>query len=73
MKNFASIAKPLQRVTENNCTFDWSVDCQCAFDELRACLISPPVLLHPDYTRRFVLDTDASETGKGLLRMPVAP
>ena len=65
MGNFASIAKPLQQLTEKNSIFEWTVECQCAFDELRACLISPPVLSYPDYSRRFILDTDASDVGIG--------
>jgi len=65
VKNFASIAKPLQRLTEKNSNFDWNIECQNAFDKLRACLISPPVLSYPDYSRRFILDTDASDVGIG--------
>ena len=65
VKNFAAIAKPLHRLTEKSTDFKWTVECQHAFDVLRACLISPPVLYYPDYSRRFVLDTDASDIGIG--------
>ena len=65
MKNFAAIAGPLQRLTEKNSNFEWTIECQHAFDKLRACLVSSPVLSYPDYSRRFVLDTDASDTGIG--------
>ena len=65
VKNFAAIAGPLQRLTEKNSNFEWTVECQHAFDKLRACLVSSPVLSYPDYSRRFVLDTDASDTGIG--------
>eukprot|EP00731_Ephydatia_muelleri_P034946 Em0087g15a len=65
VKNFAAIAKPLHRLTEKNTDFKWTVECQLAFDVLRACLSSPPVLSYPDYSRRFVLDTDASDIGIG--------
>ena len=63
MKNFAAIAGPLQRLTDKNS--NWTIKCQHAFDILRACLVSSPVLSYPDYSRRFVLDTDASDTGIG--------
>eukprot|EP00731_Ephydatia_muelleri_P029883 Em0021g406a len=43
IKNFASLAKPLQRLTEKNVTFEWNESCQNAFDQLRACLVSAPV------------------------------
>ena len=65
VKNFAAIAKPLHRLTDKNANFIWTDECQKAFDVLRACLISPPVLSYPDYSQRFILDTDASDTGIG--------
>ena len=65
VKNFAAIAGPLQHLTEKNTTFEWTIECQHAFHKLRACLVSSPVLSYPDYSRRFVLDTDASDTGIG--------
>ena len=65
VKNFAAIAGPLQRLTEKNSNFEWTIECQHAFDKLGACLVSSPVLSYPDYSRRFVLDMDASDTGIG--------
>eukprot|EP00731_Ephydatia_muelleri_P023718 Em0015g1301a len=65
IKNFASLAKPLQRLTEKNVTFEWNESCQNAFDQLCACLVSAPVLAFPDYSKTFILDTDASENGIG--------
>ena len=44
IKNFSSIAKPLQCLTEKNNVFHWNELCQSAFDELRRCLVSSPVL-----------------------------
>ena len=65
VKNFDAIAKPLHHLTEKSTDFKWTVECQHAFDALRACLISPPVLSGQDYSRWFVLDTDASDIGIG--------
>ena len=45
--------------------FHWNELCQSAFDELHRCLVSPPVLAYPDYSKCFVLDTDASDVGIG--------
>ncbi len=36
-----------------------------AFEQLKARLISAPVLAYPDPTRPFILDTDASNEGIG--------
>ena len=45
--------------------FEWTNDCQEAFDNLRQKLVSAPILAFPDYTKSFILDTDASDTGMG--------
>ena len=65
VSGFASICKPLQHLTEKNVPFCWSPSCQQAFEELRNCLITAPILVYPDYTKPFVLDTDASDVGIG--------
>ena len=65
VKSFADIARPLHRLTEKRTSFHWSKDCQEAFERLRKALVSAPVLAYPDYTRPFILDTDASNTGIG--------
>ena len=65
VKNFATIAKPLHHLTEKTAKFEWTEQAQSAFEELRLRLVTAPVLAFPDYTRPFILDTDASETGVG--------
>lgn len=65
VRDFATIAKPLHRLTERTADFCWTPQCQDAFEELRSRLVSAPVLAFPDYSREFILDTDASDTGIG--------
>eukprot|EP00731_Ephydatia_muelleri_P011946 Em0006g840a len=72
VKDFALISKPLQRLTEKNAPFEWTIGCQNAFDELRKRLVSSPVLAYPDYERRFILDTDASDVGIGAVLSQVS-
>ena len=43
--------------------FEWTQQCQQAFDELKRRLINAPILVLPDFRRPFVLTTDASTTG----------
>lgn len=43
----------------------WEGECQRAFDDLRAALTSAPVLAYPDYTKPFIVETDASDKGLG--------
>ena len=59
------MARPLHRLTERNYHFKWTTECRQAFEELKAELTTAPVLAYPDYSRPFILDTDASDSGIG--------
>ena len=63
--NFATKAKPLHRLTKKTAKFKWSVQCQEAFIGLKQCLTTAPVLSLPDFTKQFILNTDASDSGIG--------
>ena len=65
MQNFAQIAKPLCKCTEQKAKFKWTQECQTAFEQLHNHLSTTPILAYPDFSREFVLDTDASDTGIG--------
>ena len=57
---FSEIAKPLHTLTEKNKTFQWTDKCQEAFSKLKEKLTSAPILAHPDFSKPFILDCDAS-------------
>ncbi|UYV62133.1 K02A2.6-like, partial [Cordylochernes scorpioides] len=65
VEGFADIAAPLHRLTEAKSTFHWNQDCESAFVTLKGGLCSSPVLVYPQPGMRFVLDTDASNSGIG--------
>lgn len=65
IKGFAEIAKPLHKLTERNTLFLWTSECQTSFDILRDRLSAPPILSYPDFSKPFILDTDASNEGIG--------
>ena len=65
VKDFAHIAQPLHRLTQNTASFAWTSACQDAFDELHRRLCSAPVLAYPNFSKHFILDTDASDVGIG--------
>ena len=65
VRDFATIAKPLHRLTEKTARFEWTPECHEAFQALRQGLCSAPILAFPNFTKPFVLDTDASNTGIG--------
>ena len=65
IQSFATIAKPLYQLTERGREFDWSKECSISFQELRSRLVAAPILAFPDFSKPFLLDTDACETGIG--------
>ena len=45
--------------------FQWTPACQEGFDQLKKALMEAPVLAYPDYSKPFILETDASLKGLG--------
>ena len=60
VKNFAELADPLVSLTRKGVPFVCGSEQQRAFDALKACLLSAPILGFPTEEDRFVLNTDAS-------------
>jgi len=62
---FSKIAGPLFALTKKDALFEWSSRCQHAFEKLKRLLTSAPILSFPNFTKRFILETDASGVGLG--------
>lgn len=78
---YSAIAKPLYNLLKGEkrkgklhgnklsnrrlCVSDWMPEQEQAFDDLKASLVHSVVLAHPDFTRPFMLSTDASLDGIG--------
>lgn len=52
---------------------DWTPECERAVQSLKDALLANVVLAHPDFSRPFVLSTDASTDGLGAVLSQVAP
>ncbi|GBM07567.1 Retrovirus-related Pol polyprotein from transposon 17.6 [Araneus ventricosus] len=63
--NFSEIARPLSNLTKKKTVWTWTESEQNAFTTLKNCLVSPPILSQADFTKPFVLRTDASSYALG--------
>ena len=68
-KNFASIARPLSALLSKDVQWNWTDECQAAFDGVKQSLIEAPVLALPDFSRPFSVVCDASIQGIGCCLM----
>lgn len=67
VRGFSVIAKPLFVLTKNQNKFIWNEECQSAFPKLKQFLMSSQILSFPSETGEFILDTDASNHGIGVV------
>ena len=67
IRHFSEIAKPLNDLLKKDQKFEWTTDCQKAFEELKKCFIEEPVLTMPDHTRPFQIECDASKYASGAI------
>ena len=65
VSGFAEIASRLHALTTKGRDFKWTEECQLSFDALRRVLVTSPILHSPDFSKSFILDTDASDKSIG--------
>ena len=65
VKGFSATAKPLTELLMKGSEWDMNATRLSAFTKLKDMLTSPPVLAHPDFTKPFIVSTDASNFAVG--------
>jgi len=65
IRDFSSIAKPLNQLLHKDEPYEWNEPQQDAFTRLKHHLISAPILAYPNFKKVFILATDASYYGFG--------
>ncbi|GFX83124.1 transposon Tf2-6 polyprotein [Trichonephila clavipes] len=63
--NFSEIARLLSNLTKKKAFWKWSEEEKKAFQTLKQCLVSPPILKQADFSKLFLIRTDASNYALG--------
>ena len=67
--NYMKIAEPLYRLMHKTAHWAWGEEEQNAFLNLKAAMLSPAILHHPDFSKDFYIFSDASLIGAGAVLM----
>ncbi|GBG78399.1 hypothetical protein CBR_g26427 [Chara braunii] len=70
VRNFSTIAAPLRRLLKKEAIWQWDKDCTSALKKLKRALIEYLVLKVVDQSLPFVVTTDASQYGIGVVLQP---
>jgi hypothetical protein len=68
IRGYGSIVAPLTDLLKKN-AFAWNEGAEAAFEELKAAVTNPPVLMLPNFNLPFVVECDASVRGIGAVLM----
>ncbi|MDD0245711.1 RNase H-like domain-containing protein, partial [Shigella flexneri] len=63
VKDFSTIAAPLNELTKKGVAFEWKEQQENAFQELKGRLTEAPLLVLPEFTKTFEVECDASGIG----------
>lgn len=73
IRNFSAVAAPMSDLIGKKGKFEWTTEAQAAFQQLKICLTTAPVLHQPDFSRPFFIQCDASVVGVGSVLFQLTP
>jgi hypothetical protein len=65
IRKYSDVVKPLNDLLKKDTVFQWNPEAQGAFDKLKKRFTEQPVLMMPDMTRAFQIESDASKFAYG--------
>lgn len=65
IRNFSTLTKPLTNLSRKRVVFDWTPECEQAFQTLKKTLVRGPILHYPNFKKTFIVTCDASDVGCG--------
>lgn len=63
--NFSTVVAPISDVVSTKKKFAWTPEAQKAFETIKSLLTTAPVLINPDFRKKFYVHCDASDCGIG--------
>jgi hypothetical protein len=69
IQGYASLTRPLVELTRATVPYAWGEAQQRAFEQVKFCLLSAPVLVMPDWSKPFTVTCDASGFASGAVLM----
>lgn len=63
--NFSTVVFPITEVLSTKKKFEWTPEAAQAFSRIKTLLTTAPVLINPDFSKKFFIHCDASDYGIG--------
>jgi hypothetical protein len=65
IKKFSELVLPLNNLLQKNTKFEWNPECQKAFETMKGRFLQEPMLIMPDHSKPFQIESAASKYASG--------
>jgi hypothetical protein len=69
IQHFSDMTKPLNELLRKDTPFEWTTKRETVFNDLKKCFMTRSILLIPDQTKSFYVESDASKYATGAVLM----
>ncbi|CAA7268818.1 unnamed protein product [Cyclocybe aegerita] len=73
IQKYSEVTRPLNDLMRKDVKFEWNSEAQQAFEELKRRFTEEPILLIPDSTKPFAIESDASKYASGAVLLQDDP